>query len=60
MEVKNGVKQRKDSNERKRECFVVLEEVHCWKGGGCSRVRERRFKIKLPFVSNDLWNDDNG
>ena len=61
MEVKIGVKERKDSNEREGGYFVVLEEVHCWKGGGCNRVRKRRrFKIKLSFVSNDLWNDDNG
>ena len=43
MEVKNGVKQRNDSNEREGECFVVPEEVHCLVGGGwCDRVRERR------------------
>ena len=29
MEVKNGVKQRMDSNERKGECFVVPEGIHC-------------------------------
>jgi len=28
--VTNGVKERKDSNERKRECFVVMEGVHGW------------------------------
>ena len=37
MEVKIGVKERKDSNEREGGYFVVLEEVHCWKGGGQER-----------------------
>ena len=40
MEVKIGVKERKDSNEREGGYFVVLEEVHCWKGGGCNRAYE--------------------
>ena len=62
MEVKIGVTGRKDSNERERECFVVLEGVHCWgeEGGVCDCARERiRFEIRLLFTSNDLWNDDN-
>ena len=30
--VTNGVKERKDSNERKGECLVVMEGIHCWEG----------------------------
>ena len=61
MEVKIGVKERKDSNERGGMFCCPRRNALLGKRGVSDHVREKkRFEIRLHFVSNDLWNDDNG
>ena len=45
-EVKNGVKQMNDSNEREGKCFVVLEGMFFffWEGEGGGVRKRRRFE----------------
>lgn len=55
------MKERQDSNKKRWGMFCCPgRRTWLGEGGVCNRVKGiRKFEVRPPFVSNDLWNDDN-